>query len=78
MKPEKNAREIRVDDVVQMRKPHPCGADTWRITRVGADMGLQCVGCGRRVMLPRRAFHKGLKRVLPAQGDHDESPSQDC
>ena len=43
-------------DVVEMRKPHPCGGATWEITRVGADIGLVCLTCKRRVMLPRRSL----------------------
>jgi len=45
-----------VGDVVRLRKPHPCGSFTWQIYRVGADIGLRCQGCGRRVMLVRADF----------------------
>ena len=51
-------------DVVEMRKPHPCGGATWEITRVGADIGLVCLTCKRRVMLPRRQFARQAKRFL--------------
>jgi hypothetical protein len=54
-------------DRVEMRKPHPCGSRIWLITRVGADIGMRCQGCDRRVLLPRSTFLKRLKRVLPAQ-----------
>jgi hypothetical protein len=56
--------DIHLDDIVQMRKTHPCGSDRWRVYRVGADVGIQCLGCQRRVMLPRRKFERGVKRVL--------------
>ena len=56
--------EVNVDDVVQMRKPHPCGGTEWVVTRVGADIGLRCLTCGRRVMLPRGRFEKRVKRFL--------------
>ena len=56
--------DIRVGDVVQMRKTHPCGSDQWRIYRVGADVGIRCLGCGRRTMLPRRKFERAVKRIL--------------
>ncbi len=56
--------EIRVDDVVQMRKPHPCGGTEWVVTRVGADIGIRCLTCGRRVMLPRSRFEKHARRVV--------------
>jgi hypothetical protein len=55
---------IEIGDHVQLRKPHPCGTDEWIIYRVGADMGLRCVGCGRTVLIPRRVFEKRLKRVI--------------
>ena len=57
--------DIRVGDVVQMRKTHPCGSDRWRVYRVGADIGLRCLGCDRRVMLPRRKFERAARRVIP-------------
>ena len=46
--------EIHLDDVVQLRKPHPCGGTEWQVVRVGADIGIRCLTCGRRVLLPRR------------------------
>ncbi|MBN1954195.1 MAG: DUF951 domain-containing protein [Anaerolineae bacterium] len=55
---------VAVDDVVQMRRPHPCGGFEWAITRVGSDIGMRCLTCGRRVMLPRARFEKRLKRVV--------------
>lgn len=51
-------------DLVQMRKPHPCGGDRWEIVRVGADIGLLCETCGRRVLLPRRKFARGARKFL--------------
>ncbi len=57
-------RHIQVDDVVQMRKPHPCGGFEWVVTRVGADIGIRCLTCGRRVMLPRSRFEKQARRVV--------------
>lgn len=55
-------------DVVAMKKPHACGANEWTIIRVGADVKLRCVACGRIVMLEREAFIKKSKRLLqPAE-----------
>jgi hypothetical protein len=59
--------ELKVGDRVQLRKAHPCGSTQWTIYRVGADIGLRCNGCGRRVMLTRREFGKRLKQLLPDQ-----------
>jgi hypothetical protein len=59
--------DIRVGDVVQMRKTHPCGGTEWAVTRVGADIGMRCLTCGRRVMLPRPRFERHVKRVVSRQ-----------
>jgi hypothetical protein len=56
--------ELYLGDVVEMRKPHPCGGYQWEIVRVGADIGLNCLSCGRRVLLPRRQFARQVKRFL--------------
>jgi len=53
-----------VGDRVRMRKPHPCGGYEWEITRIGADIGMRCLTCERRVMLPRSKFEKRVKAVL--------------
>lgn len=56
--------KYEINDVVQMKKKHPCGSDTWIITRVGMDFGMKCQGCGHFVMIPRIKFEKAVKRVL--------------
>ncbi len=69
---------VSVGDVVQMRKPHPCGSYIWTVTRIGADIGLRCQQCGRRVMLPRGEFNKRLKafisRAEPPPAPPDATP----
>jgi hypothetical protein len=55
---------IEIDDIVKLRKPHACGGDEWTIVRLGADIGLKCNTCGRRVLLPRREFERRLARKL--------------
>jgi hypothetical protein len=52
--------ELWLGDVVRLRKRHPCGADTWRVVRLGADIGLECMGCGHRVLLERRRLEQRL------------------
>ena len=66
--------DIQLDDIVQLRKPHPCGNYEWKIVRLGADIGLECLGCGRRVLLPRRTLARRLKRVLPKDDNGSPSP----
>jgi hypothetical protein len=55
---------LYVDDIVQLRKPHPCGGDTWRIVRIGAEIGLRCLTCERRVLLPRAECERRIKRFV--------------
>ena len=50
--------DLRLGDRVQLRKPHPCGSRTWLVVRLGADIGLVCDGCGRRVLLDRRTVER--------------------
>ena len=56
--------EIRMQDVVEMRKKHPCGSFVWTVTRIGADIKMKCSGCGRVVMLDRQEFLRRRKKVL--------------
>ena len=60
--------EINLGDVVQMRKAHPCGGDTWRVVRLGAEIGIRCITCGRKVLLPRATFERRIKRFLERGG----------
>ena len=59
--------ELKLDDVVRMRKNHPCGSTDWKVVRLGADIGIVCQGCGRRVLLPRRKLARRLKMILPPE-----------
>ena len=51
---------FRLGDRVELRRPHPCGGRTWNVERLGADIGLRCTTCGRRVLLERRAVERRL------------------
>ena len=64
--------ELQLDDVLRLRKPHPCGSTDWVVVRLGADIGLKCLGCGRRILLPRREVAKRLKTYVLKAGS--ESP----
>lgn len=57
-------KEFNLNDVVEMKKPHPCGTNAWKIIRMGADIRIKCVGCGHSVMIPRNEFTKKMKKVL--------------
>lgn len=56
--------ELYLEDVVRLRKPHPCGSYDWTIVRLGADIGLRCLGCGHKILLPRRQLEKRLKTFV--------------
>lgn len=55
---------LYLDDVVVLRKPHPCGGDTWRIVRLGADIGVRCTSCSRRVLIGRSELERDIKRFI--------------
>ena len=55
---------VQVGDVVRLRKPHPCGSYQWQVVRIGADIGLKCLTCGRRVLLDRGTFNKRLAAIV--------------
>ena len=57
-------KNYRLDSIVIMKKPHTCGTNEWKIIRVGADIKIKCLNCGRTIMLPRIDFNKKLKKVI--------------
>jgi len=61
--------DLRLGDVVRLKKVHPCGSFEWEITRLGADIGLRCRGCGRRVLLVRSKVEKRIRAVERAGGE---------
>ena len=66
--------DIAIGDVLELKKPHPCGANKFCVFRVGADLKLRCERCGREVMVPRRKIEKSIKRILRASApDADEN-----
>lgn len=68
--------DLRLNDRLRLRKAHPCGSYEWIVVRLGADIGLQCTVCGRRVMLTRRELARRLKlNLTPHEESHDQ-PSE--
>ena len=59
--------DIKVGDVLQLKKAHPCGSHDWQVLRVGMDFRLRCLGCGHEVMQPRRKVEKMIKRIVPKE-----------
>ncbi|MBE3564598.1 MAG: DUF951 domain-containing protein [Thermogemmatispora sp.] len=71
---------LELGDRLRLRKPHPCGGSTWQVVRLGADIGLRCETCGRRVLLPRSEVERRTKERLPpvtppAPDDDPQAPS---
>jgi len=62
--------EYRMDDIVRLRKPHPCGGFDWRVVRLGADIGLRCLTCNHRVLLDRSTLDRRLKTFIE-RGPYD-------
>lgn len=66
--PARPALELFLGDVVRLRRTHPCGGTDWLVDRLGADIGLRCRGCGRHVLLDRRALESRLAAFV-TRGD---------
>lgn len=67
--------DLQMQDVLRLRKPHPCGGTDWVVVRLGADIGLKCLGCGRRILLSRREVARRLKATVGRAGaapGHDQ------
>ena len=56
--------DVRPGDVYRLKKPHPCGSYEWRVDRIGADIGLVCLSCKRRVLLPRSVFERRATKLI--------------
>ncbi len=65
-----------VGDVVRLKKPHPCGGFDWSVVRLGADIGIKCQTCGRRVLLPRRDLERRMRAVCRPGVGNRSSPGR--
>ena len=63
-----------VGDVVRLKKSHPCGGFDWNVVRLGADIGIKCQACGRRVLLPRRDLERRMKLFVSRVAAVDDAP----
>ena len=63
--------DLDMNDIIQMRKPHPCGSSHWLVVRLGADIGLECQQCKRRILIPRRELQKKMKMLIKADQQLD-------
>ena len=56
--------DVRIRDVQQLKKEHPCGSREWTVLRVGMDFKLRCLGCGHELMIPRSKAEKSIKKII--------------
>ncbi|ADJ25345.1 protein of unknown function DUF951 [Dehalogenimonas lykanthroporepellens BL-DC-9] len=69
--------EFRIGDILRLRKPHPCGGMEWVVYRLGADIGVMCTTCQRRLLVPRSQLEKKLKSFVARGGDLGEADSSE-
>ena len=62
--------DIRVGDILIMKKNHPCGSNMFTVKRIGMDFKICCNGCGHEVMLPRKTVEKSIKKILVSNGEN--------
>ena len=66
------ALQLRIGDLVRMKKAHPCGGHLWEVRRLGADIGIACQECSRYVLLPRAYLERRVREIIPRQRlNHD-------
>lgn len=56
--------DVRLGDILEMKKPHPCGSKTFSVLRIGMDFKIKCCGCGHEIMLPRAKAEKNIKKLF--------------
>jgi len=56
--------DVRLQDILVMKKEHPCGSKQWLVLRTGMDFRLRCTGCGHEVLLPRSKAEKNIRQIL--------------
>ncbi|MEE0733136.1 MAG: DUF951 domain-containing protein [Acutalibacteraceae bacterium] len=56
--------DVRLGDILEMKKPHPCGSKTFSVLRIGMDFKIKCCGCGHEIMLPRAKAEKNIKKIV--------------
>lgn len=64
-------QKISMNDTVIMKKPHACQTNLWKITRIGVDVKIKCVNCGREIMMDRLEFEKKVKKVVGEENENE-------
>ncbi len=68
--------KICIGDVLELKKPHPCGEKRFTVLRLGSDVRIVCKGCGRDMTLPRVKLEKAVKKIYPADADTQTDSSK--
>ena len=66
--PDSPVLSLLLGDVIRLKRSHPCGGNTWMVDRLGADIGLRCQSCGRRILIERRQVERRLVEFV-VRGD---------
>ncbi|MBR2714595.1 MAG: DUF951 domain-containing protein [Ruminococcus sp.] len=56
--------DVRVNDKLIMKKPHPCGCNEFLVTRIGMDFKIRCLKCSHEVMVKRKSVEKNIKKII--------------
>ena len=56
--------EVQLNDILELKKEHPCGGKSWQVLRVGMDFRLRCTTCGHELMVPRKKIEKSIRRII--------------
>ena len=59
-----DSKQFDINDIVEMKKPHPCGTNAWKIIRMGMDVRIKCTGCNHSVLIPRKEFERKMKKII--------------
>ena len=67
--------KYKVGDLIELKKPHPCGAKQFKVLRVGSIMRIVCEGCGRDMEMDRLKLEKATKKIIfsSEESEHDLS-----
>ena len=69
------ALELKIGDVVRLKKAHPCGSHLWEVRRLGADIGIACQQCSRYLLLPRSYLERRVREIVPRGQLDDDAPN---
>jgi len=65
--------DVRINDILIMKKAHPCGEKRWRVLRIGADFRMQCLGCSHEIMVPRFKAEKNIRSIVREENNSTDS-----